>query len=268
MHPREFHLDLGPCHALVRLHGLPDPVLDVFPRTRSQASPTLQVDLYAPLRPSEKEGTNPLEGKQYSLSIERKFITGGFEPTEATASFLLSAPNKELRSMERRAYSALRLAFSLWLAQSGGITLHGCSLVNNDKAFVFLGKSGSGKTTLVRQFPGDSILGDDLVAILPTEKGFHVWGTPFSGRERTQTQLLARPLAGVALLSHGRQTQADILPFAPALEGILRHTFAHVDDAAHRQSLLQKATALTRNIPVHTLAFHREQSPWDLGVFR
>jgi len=222
------------------------------------------VDLFAP-------DTSPEQRPQpeaYPIPIERPFLAGGFDPSLSAASFVLSAPDKQFRSMERRAYSALRLAFSLWISEAGGITLHGCSLVKEEKAFAFLGKSGSGKTTLAREFPGDNVLGDDLVALLPHETGYHVWGTPFSGRERTQTQLMARPLAGVALLSQGSKTHAETLSFAPALEGILRHTFAHLDEAPHRQNLLQKASRLTGQVPVHALAFHRGQSPWDLGVFR
>lgn len=84
------------------------------------------------------------------------------------------------------------LRFALWIAygimnvNSGKIPIHGSCIVNNKRAYLFLGESGTGKSThtrLWRQYiQGSVLLNDDSPIISVEDDGVFIYGSPWSGK--------------------------------------------------------------------------------------
>jgi len=69
------------------------------------------------------------------------------------------------------------------LLASDGTLMHAAGVTWQEKGFVFTGHTRAGKTTLSRGFPSEAVLGDDLIAVRKTRRGFDLFGTPWPGRE-------------------------------------------------------------------------------------
>lgn len=204
-----------------------------------------------------------------NTAIETPFYRGVFSHRTRSAQITLAPVDAVLETQERRVYGVLRLLFSLWVQDQGGAALHGCAIGKSGKAHVFIGKSGAGKTTLVREFPGDVVLGDDLVAILPHEPGnYRVHGTPFSGREGTQASLQVLPLATLSRLTQGKQTQATPISLPDAIQHLLEHMFRFDSSVETRGQALDVASRIgsfTRNF---CTSIHLSAEPWGLEALK
>jgi hypothetical protein len=76
----------------------------------------------------------------------------------------------------------LRVIWSVLLPREGGLLVHSCGLRHAEVGVVFPGESGLGKTTLARKAPdADDVLSDEMIALVRTEEGWRVHGTPFWG---------------------------------------------------------------------------------------
>ncbi len=107
-------------------------------------------------------------------------------------------------------YEPQLLRFSLWMgfglmnAYRGRICLHCSCIVNEGKAYIFLGESGTGKSTHTclwgQYIPGSTLLNDDS-PILSVQEG-KVWmhGSPWSGKTPCYRHEHF-PLGGVVRLS-------------------------------------------------------------------
>jgi hypothetical protein len=92
------------------------------------------------------------------------------------------------RNFEARPFPLKSPFDELWtieqLATRRGLLLHGCGVLVNGIAHVFLGRSGAGKSTiarLFRQHAGWEVLSDDRLILRAEPGGTFVYGTPWHG---------------------------------------------------------------------------------------
>lgn len=84
------------------------------------------------------------------------------------------------------------LRFAMWIAYGlmsvahGRIPVHGSCIVNNGRAYLFLGESGTGKSTHTRLWReniiGSTLLNDDSPIIAAEPEGIFIYGSPWSGK--------------------------------------------------------------------------------------
>lgn len=145
------------------------------------------------------------------------------------------------------------------LARREGFLVHACGAVVDGKAFVFAGHSGDGKTTLSRLLAAEGIelLSDERVAIVRTEDGFVVHGTPWAG-EGEVVSSACFPLGGVFILrkasSHRVVHSATGTLAAEVLARSLVPYYL-ADDMMRILSLMKRAASA---VPFAELEFARE----------
>ena len=128
--------------------------------------------------------------------------------------------------------SMLRIAFSQAVLDRKAVSMHASVVVNEGKAFMFMGKSGTGKSTHSRLWidavSGTELLNDDNPIVRVFEDRAVVYGSPWSGKTPCYRNESA-PLAGMIRLKqapHNRfVSKEDIAAFSALLPGcsVLRH---------------------------------------------
>ena len=82
--------------------------------------------------------------------------------------------------------SMLRIVFSQAIIQHVAVSMHASVVVNDGKAFLFMGKSGTGKSTHTRlwleHIPGSSLLNDDNPIVRIVGEDVIAYGSPWSGK--------------------------------------------------------------------------------------
>lgn len=108
-----------------------------------------------------------------------------------------------------------------------GILLHSSAVVYNGKAYLFSAPSGTGKSThtqlWLKRFKGSYILNDDKPAIMLTDKGIYVYGTPFSGKTDLNVNT-GVPLKAICALERGEKNSISRIDNDEALYRILNQT--------------------------------------------
>ena len=196
-------------------------------------------------------------------TFETPFYTGHVSFRSHEAVIRLAPTDEVLETQERRIYGSLRLLFSLWCREQGGLTLHGCSLEKSGRAYIFLGKSGVGKTTLVHSSAPCPVLGDDLVALLPDDTGkFKVWPNPFGGRERVPVSWhTPLSIARIGLLEQATVTRMEQTSREKAVRGILEHMFQFDHSTVQRNRSLALGCKIANDIPVEIARVRQFESP-------
>lgn len=149
--------------------------------------------------------------------------------------------------------SMLRIVFSQAVLGRKAVSMHASVVVNEGKAFMFMGKSGTGKSTHSRLWidavPGTELLNDDNPIVRVFEDKTVVYGSPWSGKTPCYRDESA-PLAGIVRLKqapHNRfEPKEDIAAFSALLPGcsVLRH-----DDGLH-ESLCMTLSEIVERVCV------------------
>lgn len=113
---------------------------------------------------------------------------------------------QEEEGVREAVHSFLRALLQYLLLEAGGTMMHAAGLDLGGKGLAFVGHTRSGKTTLARKFPAGLVLGDDLVAVVPSGGGFLLFGTPWPGREGGPVSYGGLPLRAVFVLRPGQDT--------------------------------------------------------------
>lgn len=159
---------------------------------------------------------------------------------------------------------ALRVAYALLAFQAGGLMIHAAGIVQNGAAYLFFGPSGAGKTTVSRLSTKGSVLNDDLVILLPKEKGWRVYGTPFWNPTQVTPNASSAPLAGLFRLVQSKRVSLGALSSSEAIAELVANVPVITVDLERSGKLLQRLDEISRTVTVKKLFFRQDGSFWDL----
>lgn len=169
----------------------------------------------------------------------------------------------------------LRVVLSYALLDRGGALLHSAGVVDEGRAYLFVGRSGAGKSTLARLSleTGRAVLSDDLNAVLP-EGGTPEGGTwyaaqvPFTGelRDVAIAGAGAFPLGGVYRLAQGPAHRLTPLDAGAALAALLSCSPFVNADPYRLDRLGDNLERLIARLGVATLTFARDAGFWEQAL--
>jgi hypothetical protein len=158
---------------------------------------------------------------------------------------------------------ALRVIYALLAVRAGGLLFHGAGIVRRGQTFLFFGHSGSGKTTVSRLSPGDTVLNDDLVLLLPEEHTWTVHATPFWNPTQAGQPLPgSAPLGAMLRLVQARYVAVEALSQGQALAEVLSCVPGLASDTTSSLRLLAIGARLLQMVPVWRLHFLPDASFW------
>ena len=136
-----------------------------------------------------------------------------------------------------------------------GILLHSSAVVYNGEAYLFSAPSGTGKSThtqlWLKRFKGSYILNDDKPAIMLTDKGIYVYGTPFSGKTDLNVNT-GVPLKAICALERGEKNSISRIDNDEALYRILNQTVRPYNEDRMIQ-VLDILDKILTNVPMYKL---------------
>lgn len=135
------------------------------------------------------------------------------------------------------------------------LLFHASALMIDGKAYLFTAPSGTGKSTharLWRETFGERVtmINDDKPLLRFTEQEIRVYGTPYAGKDRLQTNTSA-PVAGIVLLHQAKENEIHRLTGTEAYPFLLNQAY-RVEDAQGMLKTLDLVHSLSR-IPVYAL---------------
>ena len=160
--------------------------------------------------------------------------------------------------------SCLRVFFTAYLLDLGGVLVHGAGVVSHDRSFLFFGVSGSGKTTTARLSAPRKVLSDELTIIRRVGDGIRAFGTPFWGELQKNGENINAPLAGLNLLL--KDTEAFLKPMSPrdALTALLPCVLFFSQDPKLVNRVLNIVADITATTPAHAMHFLPDNTFWRL----
>jgi hypothetical protein len=168
---------------------------------------------------------------------------------DGPAPFLLRPPMHELW-------------VSFLLMRGRGLLLHGCGLLVDRRAILFLGESGAGKSTLAGilegAFPG-GILTDDRLVLRPGGDGFRAYGTPWHGESRFASPASGE-LAGVYFLGKASHPSVSDLLASRAAGRLFSCCFLAGWPRSDLDFVLDLCTRVAESVPCRELFFRPDQS--------
>lgn len=139
----------------------------------------------------------------YTVSLCKNYLYTGDEPSEFTAVVTMDDIKKE-KELAPEASDAYLESLALFrklchytLENKQGIIFHCSALMVDEKAYLFTAPSGTGKSTharLWRELLGDKVkvINDDKPIIRYIDGEFYVYGTPWNGKHRLDTNTRAK----------------------------------------------------------------------------
>ncbi len=110
------------------------------------------------------------------------------------------------------------------------ILMHGATIAINHKGYIFSAKSGTGKTTHIMQWleqaPGAVVINGDKPLIRYMNNQFFVCGTPWSGKEHMNTNMMV-PLKAVVFMTRNENNSIAEIGFSQAFPFILSQIYMH-----------------------------------------
>lgn len=122
--------------------------------------------------------------------------------------------------------SMLRIVFAQAILPYNAVSVHASTVLNDGKAFLFMGKSGTGKSThstlWLRHIEGAELLNDDNPIVRIVDGKAYVYGSPWSGKTPCYRNVSA-PVAAMVRLKQGPRNRfepkEDIEAFGAVLPG-------------------------------------------------
>jgi hypothetical protein len=221
---------------------------------------------YAAFETAERTGF-PVEITQ-GIGVELPTAASAFRYEVAGASLVLDGHGAQVSSV-RNEYaldSVLRVLLTRLLLPSPGFLLHAATVVQDGKAYVFMGRSGAGKSTVASLSPRGSVLTDEISLLRRIEGTWYAHGTPFWGEFRAAGQNRRVPLERVFALVQAGSNRTAPLAARQALAGLLGNTLFFSEDRAEREQLLRAQVSLIGSVPVERLEFRRDETFWEVAA--
>lgn len=153
--------------------------------------------------------------------------------------------------------SALMLCYLLATASLSTVLMHASAVVNNGKAYLFLGRSGTGKSTHSRLWlqaiAGTTLLNDDHPIIRITPQGNAIaYGSPWSGKTACYHNQCA-PLGGIVRIKRAPVNRIRRLSLIEAYGSLLTSSAGMAWQKELADSKDRNLQAIIARVPCHTL---------------
>jgi hypothetical protein len=191
-------------------------------------------------------------GKQeeYILNHYANFLVAQPQAEQRTLahSIKLYPDNPPSGALNARNVATLDNELRRWAArqarQSGGFMCHAAGVINQGVGWILAGPSGAGKTTLALKLAPhcQMVLSDEVCIVLPAEKGWKVWGTPFYGTGLQGITGPGSPLQAIFFPHHSHDLGAAVVPKSEALTLMLRTVVS--PDKSNDVAVLDNAISL------------------------
>lgn len=197
------------------------------------------------------------EGSQLSLS--GRFMQGFFDLQTRYGELTACGP-KLSNSVEYY----LRSIFATLAFDRGGILFHSAGVVRKGVCFLFFGHSGSGKTTITSLCPGDKILNDDLILLIPSDDSWLACGTPFSNISQVSGDNACARVAGLFRLVQDKRVFLEKVKTSLSVAECLANVPIIASNPALADPLMQRCQDLVNGLPTYRLHFRKDPSFWDV----
>lgn len=149
--------------------------------------------------------------------------------------------------------SMLRIVFAQAILPYEAISLHSSVVVNEDRAFLFMGKSGTGKSThstlWLRHIEGTELLNDDNPVVRLVDGKAVAYGSPWSGKTPCYRNENA-PVAAMVRLKQGPRNRFEPLEDIAAFGALLPGCSVLRQDGRLHDMLCMTLTALIETVCV------------------
>jgi hypothetical protein len=142
------------------------------------------------------------------------------------------------------------------LAKQGGLLLHGCSVRQQERGWLFLGHPGVGKTTMGRlwQSRQGAVLNDEYSIVRSCDGRIDVCGTPWLGTGRMCAAGQAR-LERVFFLEHGLRNVLSPVRPVEAFSRLLEHVYLPLWDEAALEAAIATCASLAGELAFYRFGF-------------
>jgi hypothetical protein len=203
------------------------------------------------------EVTPTVEATPDGFRLHRRDFLVGLDTAHRT---LVGSVARSMYSFD----SMLRVFFTLILLEMDGLLVHGSSVADAGRAFLFYGVSGSGKTTTTRLSAPRAILSDELTLVRKVDGAYRAYGTPFWGELQINGENVNVPLERALLLKKDAEDFLKDQSPAQALRALLPCILFFAKEAALVNRVVQKAADLVQSVPTAELHFRKDDAFWKL----
>lgn len=190
--------------------------------------------------------------------VERYDFVGILELKERSGQVAFAEPD------EFSVDSFFRIAYSLALADAGGLLIHAASLIRKGRGYLFCGPSGSGKSTVARLSPDATLLSDELSIVRIDDGRARCYGTPFWGELARGGEDRSAPLVGIYCLHKGSRHAVEALKPRRALERLLPNVMFFAKEPELTARILDISADLVEAVPCFDLSFLPDPAFWKV----
>lgn len=142
------------------------------------------------------------------------------------------------------------------LPSVGGLGMHAAGVAVGGRGVLLPGVSGSGKSTISRLMDqaGHHVLSDDRAALLGTDQGFQVCGTPWQG-DACFASPASAPLSAVLLLEHGERNELLPLSATGACAELLARSCPPLFSRELMERVGDLCARIAQSVPCYRLRF-------------
>lgn len=151
--------------------------------------------------------------------------------------------------------SFLRIFYSSLLVRRHGLLVHAAGIIIRRKGYAFTGVSGSGKSTVARLLKSQTVLSDEIVAIVRKQKRYYLYGTPFWGELKGKGRNISAPLVCIGFLHQGRSFRLREVHLTNAIIEFVRCVLFFEQPPAHAHRLFDACERLIRSIKPQRITF-------------
>jgi hypothetical protein len=189
---------------------------------------------------TEREGPHRPGGPPDVVRKSERQFEISYGALEATLDLAAGVGRASFPSSIWMVDSLLRMSVGLMLAERGGLLLHGSGVQLADGVLVCFGPSGVGKTTVARSVAPETVLCDEMIALVPEGAGVRAHGTPFHG-DYSICAPISGPVRALVRLVQGDDDVLHPLSTAQAAQALLGSTLFFCRDEALSEELLSTA---------------------------
>jgi len=162
--------------------------------------------------------------------------------------------------------SMLRVFYTLILLELDGVLVHGSSIVEGGKAFLFYGVSGSGKTTTTILSEPRVILSDELTLVRKINGEYRAFGTPFWGELQKNGENINAPINRILLLRKNPENFIEEQTPRQALKSLLPCILFFAQEPNLVNQVVNRVIDIVENVPVGALHFRKDSTFWEILV--